>query len=82
MFTMAKTMTVNVDEKTMERFRRFVRAKYGKRKGALGRAASDAFNALVAKSESERANEHAIMLLRKGFRLGKIIGTREDWHAR
>lgn len=80
---MAKTITVNVDEKTMARFRKFVRAKYGKRKGSLGKAASDAFNTLIAESESERANEHALELLKKGFNLGGFkIRDRGELHER
>jgi hypothetical protein len=82
MLFMTETMTVNVDEKTVARFRRFVRMKYGKRKGALGKAVAEAFNELVAKNESESADERLRRLMHKGYKLGKIIGTRDDWHKR
>ncbi|MBI5635766.1 hypothetical protein HY993_02270 [Candidatus Micrarchaeota archaeon] len=40
---MMVTMTVNIDEGVSRRFRRFAKAKYGARKGSLGKAVKDAF---------------------------------------
>ncbi len=69
---MAKTITISVDEKTEKFIRRYATAKYGKRKGSLGRAWKDAADSLFRNKEQEDISKEAIELLNKGFKLGKL----------
>jgi predicted CopG family antitoxin len=39
-------------------------------------------NDKLAEKESEAATSRILARIEKGYNLGKIIGTREDWHAR
>lgn len=81
MYAMTKTITINVSEETEREFRRLAKLKYGKHKGALGKTINDAIKALADKSPYD-PDAHALALLKKGFKLGRITGTREDWHER
>ena len=76
-----ETMTVNVDKEAASKLRDIAKMKYGKRKGALGKAVSEAFK-LFAKENEESADTRLIRLMHKGYKMGRILGTREDWHKR
>ena len=62
-------------------------AKLSKKKGQ--RSFSEVIKeALVTKSDNEEtergkaADAWLLARMKKGYKLGKIIGTRDDWHAR
>jgi hypothetical protein len=76
---MTETITISVSEDTAQEFRRLALHKYGKRKGALEKVMTDAIRALAEKSDYD---PDALALLKKGLKMGKITGTREDWHER
>lgn len=65
-----ETITINVDEKVSDKFRRIAAIKYGKHKGYLGKAINSAMKTWMEKQESEDINMHAIDELRKGYNLG------------
>ncbi len=76
-------MTVNVDELTSKRFRRLAGIKYGKRKGYLGRALSEAMKTWLARQENEDIDVQAIEELRKGYNFGGLkYKNRGDLHKR
>lgn len=82
MYTMTKTITINVSEETEKEFRKLAKLRYGKRKGALGKAITDAIEALAEKSLYD-PDAHALALLKKGFNLGGIKNKdRAKWHER
>lgn len=77
-----KTMTVNVGKKTMDEFRKMAESVYGKRKGSLGKAATEAFEQWVDEKKSQDAAVRALELLNKKrrFRIGTL--NREELHVR
>lgn len=66
MFLM-EMITVNVDEKVAKKFRQRVAAVYGKKKGALGKAVSEALEEWNTKRTDM---ETCLQLLEKGMDLG------------
>ena len=79
---MTKTITVNLDEKVAEQFRKIARAKYGKRKGSLGRAFNDALKYFIA-HKNEDPDADLLRIAKIGFRLGGIkVKSRSAWHER
>lgn len=78
---MTKTITINISEETEKEFRKLAKMRYGKHKGALGKTITDAIKTLAEKGDYD-PDAHAIALMKKGFKLGKTIGTRDDWHGR
>ncbi len=74
------TITVNVDDDVEQEFRRVVSEKYGRRKGALGRAFNEAMQAWARKATSLR---RCMALLEKGVDLGGLkYAKREELHDR
>lgn len=79
---MTKTITINISEETEREFRRLARARYGIRKGALGKAITDAIKALEEKVQYD-PDAHALEMLKKGFNLGGFkTKDRSKWHER
>lgn len=74
------TITINLDEKTEQRFRKNVALKFGKHKGALGKAVAEALN----KWNNEQADfEYVMELLDKDVdRGGYMYENRDELHVR
>ena len=68
---MTRTITINVSEETERKFRIRARQKYGRRKGALGKAITEAINVWADKEEYD-PDKHALAMLEKGFKMGKL----------
>jgi len=76
------TITINVNDKTEQKFRKAARLSYGSGKGSLGKAAT---SALEKWADHEMSNNTAKMMefLEKGFKMGKLRYTkREELHER
>lgn len=75
------TMTVSVDDNVEKRFRKAASSKYGKRKGYLGEAVTEAMQTWL-KSESGNVRK-AVELLEKGHNSqGVLYKSRGELHAR
>ncbi len=59
------TITLNVDDTAEEKFRQRAERRYGKRKGSLGKAASEAFEKWAENEED--AVEQALTVIEKGI---------------
>ena len=78
-----ETITINVDQQTSKKFRKLAAIRYGRRKGYLGRAFSNAIKSWVEKQENEDIDMLAIEELRKGYNLGGLkYKHRGDLHER
>lgn len=79
MFCMG-TITVNVNDDVEKKFRKRVAQRYGKRKGALGRALAEAMQDWVEKENSTR---DVLRMLDEGLDLGGFsYKDREELHDR
>lgn len=70
------TITVNVDDDVERKFRKAASAKYGKRKGYLGEAITDAMQTWL-KAESSNVRK-AFELLEKGHNSGGLTYKSRD----
>lgn len=78
-----KTITVNVKEDVEERFRKLASATYGRRKGYLGKAITEAMIEWEKKKIASDVNARALEMLRKGFKMGGLkTKDRSEWHER
>ena len=78
-----KTITVNVEEDVEEKFRKLASVTYGRRKGYLGKALTEAMREWERKKAETDVNARAIEMLRKGFKMGKITWkSRDELHER
>jgi len=78
-----KIITVSVGEDVEERFRKIASATYGKRKGYLGKALTEAMIEWENKKKEVDVNARALEMLRKGFDLGGITyKKRAELHER
>jgi hypothetical protein len=66
MFIMG-TITINVDDDTESRFRQAVLSEYGKGKGVLGKAVTEAINGWVADRRCQDISERQLRMLKSGF---------------
>ncbi|MFH1409438.1 MAG: hypothetical protein ABIH34_06000 [Nanoarchaeota archaeon] len=74
------TMTITVDEDIEERFRKHVAARFGRGKGVLGKAVSEAIDDWIKKGKSI---EKCLQLLEKGIDMGKMTyKSRDELHDR
>ena len=79
MFVMG-TITLNVKNKSEEKFRKITLLKFGKRKGSLGKAASIAFEQW-ADRETNGNEAKLLELLEKGFEMGRLkFKSRDELH--
>lgn len=77
-----RTITVSVEEDVEKRFRKVASATYGKRKGYLGKALTEAMRAWE-KNKKEDVNMRALEMLNKGFSMGGLkTKDRSEWHER
>lgn len=78
-----KTITVNVEEEVEERFRKIASIAYGKRKGYLGKALTEAMKEWEKKKRTTDVNARALEMLRRGFNMGGLkTKDRSEWHER
>lgn len=78
---MSETITVNVEKETALEFRKMVIIKYGKKKGSLGKALTEAMMEWAKKEDIEIVNQ-GIGLLNKGIEGKKWKFNRDDLHER
>lgn len=77
-----KTITVNVEKEVEEKFRKIASATYGKKKGYLGKALTEAMREWEKKNASKK-KERFFELLEKGIDMGGInYKKREELHER
>jgi predicted transcriptional regulator len=78
-----KTITVNVEEDVEEKFRKLASVTYGRRKGYLGKALTEAMREWERKKAETDVNARALKMLEKGFNLGGITyKKRAELHER
>lgn len=79
----SKTITVNIREDVERKLRQIAAARYGRRKGYLGKALTEAVEVWAKKEEETDVNARALAMLRKGFKMGKIKWkSRDELHER
>lgn len=76
-----KPVTVNISEELDREFRKYAAKKYGKRKGYLGKAFSEAISDWVRKRESDDVSR-SLELLRKGIPMKKWTFSRDELYER
>jgi hypothetical protein len=81
MMDMSRTITVNIEERVDEEFRRFVASRYGKKKGALGKAVTAAMEELMKKADADIVSQ-GLKLLEKGIKMKKWKFNREELYDR
>lgn len=78
---MSKTITVNVEESVEEEFRKFAGKEYGKRKGYLGKALTQAMNEWVQRRNND-IEARALKLLKSGIKMKQWKFNRDELHER
>ena len=76
---MMGTITVNVTDDTETQFRKRVQQQYGQKKGALGKALTEAKEGWSQKS---RSLNRCMELLHTGVNMGKFKFNRDELHER
>lgn len=78
------TMTINLQENTIQKFRNTVKKEYGEGKGKLGKAVEEALEHWIREKEQEEIAERQLRILRSGgLHIGKIKKyTRGELHER
>jgi len=76
------TITINVNDEAEQKFRKATQLTYGKAKGVLGKAATEAIEEWS--DRKTRGNETKMLeLLESGFKMGKLkYRTRAELHER
>ena len=76
------TITIVVKDEVEEKFRERAMQKFGKKKGVLGKAATQALDRW-AESEKDNAVEETLKMLKKGFDMGGLkYKSRDELHER
>ena len=76
------TITLNLPKETEEKFRKAAAMKFGRGKGSLGKAATQALEAW-AEREGQSDVAKMLELMERGFHLGKrLYKTRDELHER
>jgi hypothetical protein len=78
---MSKTMTVNVEEEVASEFRKQAGLKYGKKKGYLGKAITEAMKEW-SKKKNESLEKQFLDLLETGIKMKKWKFDRDELHER
>ncbi|MBS3176836.1 hypothetical protein J4457_06400 [Candidatus Woesearchaeota archaeon] len=77
------TLTINVNNETLDRFRKTVQIKFGTEKGVLGRAIGQALNSWLAEMQQMEIAQRQKNWIEKGFHLGKLgKWNREELYGR
>ncbi|MEA1925559.1 MAG: hypothetical protein U9M95_06795 [Candidatus Altiarchaeota archaeon] len=66
------TITINVDDKVEEKFRKEAGDKYNRRKGYLGKAVTEAMDKWIRERRQKEISRRQLEILDKGFDLGEI----------
>lgn len=77
-----KTITVNVREDIEKKFRKIASAIYGKRKGYLGKAITEAMLEWERRKIETDYVAKAVALLEKGIKMEKWKFNRDELHER
>ena len=73
------TITLSVRDDVEKVFRRMVRERYPMKKGALGRAVTEAMELWIRERQQEKVSERALELLKLDFDLGRrMFKTRDE----
>ncbi len=78
---MSETMTVNVKEDIASEFRKQASIKYGKKKGYLGKALTEAMQEW-SKQRKDSLENQFLELLETGIKMKKWKFDREELHER
>ena len=78
---MSKTITVNLSEEVENEFRKKAALKYGKRKGHLGKAMTEAIDQWMRTLDYDIETQ-SIKMLKEGIRMKKWKFRRDDLHER
>ena len=73
----SKTITVNITEKILNEFREKAALRYGKRKGYLGKAVTEAMDQWMRNLDSNIEAE-SLKMLKEGIKMKKWKFKRED----
>jgi len=77
------TITLSIDDRTEQDFRRLAEKILGKRKGSLGEAATEAMNLWIREKTQKEVARDALELTEKAYHLGKRKFTsRKDLYDR
>lgn len=78
-----KTITISVKRDVEERFRKLAGATYGKHKGYLGKAVTDAMTTWVERKGESDVVAKSLKLLETGIKMGKFkFKSRDELHER
>jgi len=78
-----KTITISVQEDVEERFRRLAGSMYGKHKGYLGKAVTEAMSTWVERKGGSDVVAKSLKLLETGIKMGKFkFKSRDELHER
>lgn len=76
-------ITLSIDDRTEQDFRRLAEKILGKRKGSLGEAATEAMNLWIREKTQEEIARDALELSEKAYHLGKRkFSSRKDLYDR
>ncbi|MHB8360600.1 MAG: hypothetical protein ACYDAO_08610 [Thermoplasmataceae archaeon] len=78
---MSKTITVNINEEIEDEFRKKAALKYGKRKGYLGKAMTEAMDQWMRNLDSD-IEVQSLLMLKEGIKMKKWNFEREDLYER
>ena len=73
----SKTITVNINEEVENEFREKAALKYGKRKGYLGKAMTEAMDQWMRSLDSDTETQ-SLKMLKEGIKMKKWEFKRED----
>jgi len=77
------TITLSIDDRTEKEFRRLVEKTLGKRKGALGEAATEAMEIWIRAKTQEEIARDALELAEKAYHFGvQKYTSRKDLYDR
>ena len=77
------TITVNVKDEAEKEFRKTVKENFGKGKGKLGKALTEAIEMWTMQYSHEEIGKRQIALMKKGFDLGGfVVSSRDELHER
>lgn len=79
---MSRTITVNVEEEVDEEFRKQASLRYGRRKGYLGKALTEAMKEWAKRKEAADLESQMLKLLHEGIRMKKWKFDRDELHER
>ena len=77
----SKTITVNINEKIENEFREKAALKYGKRKGYLGKAMTEAMDQWMRNLDSD-IEAQSLKMLKEGIKMKKWKFKREELYER